>query len=56
MHRKRGGNLKITPEVVLYIRKLAKNGWRQHEIATKIGISQQAVSLIISRKRWAEIK
>lgn len=46
---------KVTEADVLSIRQMAAEGVRYPDIAAKHGISRPAVSLIVSRRRWAHV-
>lgn len=46
---------KLTTEKVSAIRAMAADGIEQRAIAVLFGVSQSAVSLIVSRRRWSHI-
>ena len=47
---------KLTAEDVIVIRKMAKEGKRQQDIAQRFGIAKQTVSCIVCRRSWAHIE
>ncbi len=59
LHRSKRGELsnfaKITEADVREIRLMAAKGFRQQAIADKFGISRPAISLIVTRKNWANV-
>lgn len=51
-HGENHGMAKLTEKQVKEIRQLAQGNWLQREIASKFGIDQRTVSLIINNKIW----
>lgn len=51
----RNGNAALGPSAVAKIRALAASGVKQTHIATMFGVSSQAVSLIVTGKRWLKV-
>lgn len=51
----RGSAAKLTPEAIREIRALREGGQRLRVIAETFGITNQAVSDIVLRKRWANV-
>lgn len=49
------GQSKLTEDKVLEIRKLFKDGTRQHELAKMYNIDSSLISRIVNRKRWKHI-
>lgn len=46
---------KLTPDDVITIRRLCNNGERQKDVGLMFGITQAAVSLIVTRQKWHHI-
>ena len=51
-----GGNAKIRPEAVRYIRELAAAGQPIEELASKFSLSRESVRQIVTREAWSRIK
>jgi hypothetical protein len=51
----RHGNSKLTAEQVAAIRTRAANGERQRALAAEYGVTQAAISLIVTRQKWASV-
>jgi predicted DNA-binding protein (UPF0251 family) len=54
-HARLGVRIKLSEEKVKEIQALFLNGFKQREIACKMGISQQHVSSILKKKGWSDI-
>jgi hypothetical protein len=54
--RKRGGNVKLTVEIVIAIKDGLHDGVQATTLAATFGVSQATVSLIKHGKHWSEVK
>ena len=51
-----GGNAKIRPEAVRYIRELVAAGQPIEDLASKFGLNKETVKQIVARETWSRIK
>jgi predicted XRE-type DNA-binding protein len=50
------GNAILNPDLVRLIRRLSSEGVSQRRIAAVIGVSQSAVSAVITRRLWRHVE